>query len=395
MKTRFLVVLALLATAIVAQRASAQYAYGGPSFGSRAPMYYASLADPNAAGGMAPVVDVGTASGSFAADSCTSGAAGCTDGACADCGQACGECCCSCGWTHGFSVFGEALYLRARDSEVTYGSEVNSANNPLQSPPIQVGRIGVVDQDYDPGFRAGFTYVMDECTSIGGTYTFFETTRTDRIDLLNPNNVIQSSVLHPSTVAAATGGTFATGAHDIFFDMVDVDYRKLFSWDNCHQYNWLLGARYTKLEQQFRHEVGILGSQTVATDIDFDGVGLRFGLEGERYRCQWRGYGKLIGNIIGGDFRATYQQGQAFDSSVVLADWETVGRIITQWDLEVGGGWQSKHGKVRVSAGYLYSVWTNVVKSDDFIRAVQYNDFLHLGHTMTFDGLVGRLELRI
>ena len=47
-----------------------------------------------------------------------------------------------------------------------------------------------------------------------------------------------------------------------------------------------------------------------------------------------------------------------------------------------------------MSIGYSFSAWTNVVKTDEFINAVQTNNFLDLGETMTYDGLVARLEGR-
>ena len=70
------------------------------------------------------------------------------------------------------------------------------------------------------------------------------------------------------------------------------------------------------------------------------------------------------------------------------------GRVVPTFDMEVGGGFYSWGGHVRITAGYLLSVWTNVVKTEDFIHAVQTNDFRDMGDSMTFDGLVLRAEGR-
>ena len=299
------------------------------------------------------------------------------------------------GWCHGISIFGEYLFLRARDAEVTYGSEVDSGTNPLTAPPVQMGRMGVVDQDFDPGFRFGVGYTLNTLSSLGLEYTMFETGRSDRIDRISTANVVQSNLFHPATVPASQGGTFATGEHALSFDHIDIVYRRLLSWDHSHQYNWLIGFRYTSLEQQFRHTTDIApGDRTVLTDIDFSGYGLRFGLEGERYFQGLKGYAKFLGSLLPGDVTATYHQGFNFDAQEAYADWETVGRIMTQWDLELGIGWASQCGTWNVSGGYVCSAWTNVVKTDEFIDAVRHNNFVGLGDVMTFDGLVFRLEGR-
>ena len=68
-------------------------------------------------------------------------------------------------------------------------------------------------------------------------------------------------------------------------------------------------------------------------------------------------------------------------------------------DLELGVGWSSPKGCIRVTGGYMVSAWYNVVTTADFIGAVQRNDFTELGNTelggkLTFDGLVVRAEFR-
>ena len=45
---------------------------------------------------------------------------------------------------------------------------------------------------------------------------------------------------------------------------------------------------------------------------------------------------------------------------------------------------------MQATLGYMFSAWTNVVKTEDWIDGVQTNDFRDMGDTMTFDGLVAR-----
>ena len=70
------------------------------------------------------------------------------------------------------------------------------------------------------------------------------------------------------------------------------------------------------------------------------------------------------------------------------------GRVVPVLDLELGAGWTSPGGCLRLSAGYLVSAWFNTVTTEDFIRAVQANDFVDLGDNLTFDGLRANAEWR-
>ncbi|MDE0735942.1 MAG: Lpg1974 family pore-forming outer membrane protein, partial [Pirellulaceae bacterium] len=208
-------------------------------------------------------------------------------------------------WCRTVNLWGEFLYLRSRDSEVTYGVESNTSLAP-PAPPVQVGSVGMVDQTADPGFRFGITYMLDESSSLTASWAMLESHRSDRIDRTSLSNVIQSSVLHPSTAAATSSGTFATGIHDIDFDLVDLEYRGKLSSSETTETNYVVGLRYVYLQQQFLHDNNILGNQTVATDIDFNGLGVRLGLEGERFRhkSRWFVYGKSYVNFVAGEFNA-------------------------------------------------------------------------------------------
>ena len=292
------------------------------------------------------------------------------------------------------NLWGEFLYLRPRNAEITYAVETNSAVSP-PVPPVQVGRIGMVDQTHEPGFRAGLTYTLDETSSLSASWAMLETHRTDRIDRTNIINAIESMSIHPTSPAASSSGTFATGSHDIDFDLVDIEYRGLLDATDLSEMNYVIGVRYVYLQQEFFTSTDILGNQTVSTDIDFNGVGVRLGLEGERFRHKSRCffYGKTYANFIAGESNAKFDQGQTFDASVVDTLWEA-GRIISMYELELGLGHVSKSGCLSWNVGYSFSAWTNVVQTDEFINAVQTNNFLDLGDLLTFDGLVCRLEGR-
>ncbi len=314
-------------------------------------------------------------------------------------GKGCGKSCDSCqkgkgGKGHGYDVwevYGEFLYLRARDAEVAYA--VNS-NGPITpgAPRIQISPVGVVDPEFQPGFRFGIAKSINDCTKILAEYTMYESNTTDTV-VSAGIPIVRSFVLHPSTNSAATDFRQVDGDYDIVLDQVDLDVRREFYNDGTLDFAWLLGVRGSQLEQQLlvTHQGGT--TSTVLTDVDFTGVGLKFGLDaGMCINDRWSGYVNFSGSFVPGQFNASFDQ---VDNALSTVDttWEA-GRIVTIWDLELGVSRVSRCGNFKVNAGYQLSAWTNTVQTDDWIDAIHTNDFTSMDSTMTFDGLVARVEAR-
>ena len=55
------------------------------------------------------------------------------------------------------------------------------------------------------------------------------------------------------------------------------------------------------------------------------------------------------------------------------------GRIVTMLDLELGVGWTGPCDRFRLRAGYLISGWLNTVRTDEWIDAVNANQFSNVG----------------
>ena len=104
-------------------------------------------------------------------------------------------------------------------------------------------------------------------------------------------------------------------------------------------------------------------------------------------------YGKAIASFVAGDFRTAYTQMDATDTIVADTTWQA-GRVVSITDIELGAGWVSCNGRLRLTGGYTISKWFNTVMVDEYISAVQNNDYVGLGDEMTFDGLVARVEAR-
>ena len=290
-------------------------------------------------------------------------------------------------WAHRSGVFGEFLYLRPRDSEVAYALLVNGN--------VPAGEVGIADPDYSPGYRVGFSKALDECSSLVAAYTSFESNTNDFLNT-NPPPAIRGLLLHPATTNAASDFLTATARYDIDFRAADFDYRAVLTAGDSAAINYIVGARYAHLDQDLRVAYTNAGTtETIVTDVEFDGAGFRLGLDAER--CTHHGflfYGKAMSTFLVGDFRATYNHAStAGGASVANTAWRA-GRIVPILDLELGTGWQSHSGHWRMTAGYVVSAWLNTVNTDEWVEAVRGNSFEGLNDGMTFDGLTAKAEYR-
>jgi len=294
---------------------------------------------------------------------------------------------------HGF--FGDFLYLRPRNAEVAYALPIDGVV--ALGDEVPIGPVAIVDQEYEPGFRAGAVIRLTDGASIRGQYSYFRSHASDSATILPPN-VLRSLVTHPNAANAATDTLDASAQQDINFDLVDIDYRGLIlgceSCTDCRcaiVVNGIIGGRYAMMEQQFRSSFEVLGTRTVDTNIDFEGGGIRLGVEAEHHATTtgYYVYGSGITNLIVGEFKADYRQVHSNNGQEAFTSWQA-GRIVPVVDLELGVGWVGPRRRLKFSGGYLVSTWFNVVKTEDFINAVQHSEFDDLSGILTFDGLVAR-----
>lgn len=324
------------------------------------------------------------------------GGPGC--GACdGGCGGTC-EDCCSGGFCHGIYAYGEFLYLRARDAEVAWVAPANGALGGPGFPIVQIGQLGVLDMDYQPGWRVGLQVNLREDAGVSAQYTMFESTTNDFAAIAGPN-ILAPLVVHNAVNTAGALYRQGTANYQLSYDIFDVDYHGLMYYDCDYQVGYLIGVTAVQSEAQFRANFVGGDNTTVVTDIDFTGVGLRFGVEGEgTITDRFRFYGKGIGSLVAGEYQADYDLDSAFDPNVVNTGWQA-GRIVGIWNLELGLKWVSRCNNYSANLGYLFSAWTNTVQTDQWIQAVvtntaTSNTFINLDDTMTFDGLVARFEAR-
>ncbi len=328
---------------------------------------------------------------------------GCETAYCDDgcCDTGCSGSCCGCSpwWAHKSSFSGEFLYLHTTDADVAYAQQQNGIGG---AGTVPFGRIGSLAPHHEPGFRAGVTKAFSDSSSLVMSYSFFES---DSIDALEPpvipggGGAVGSLVHHPGAAITASAGP-VNAAYDVDFQLADISYRSVLKANDCYAINWSVGGRYGSLTQDFR-QLGIYtgavgGTIETRSNVDFDGGGLRFGLDGER-RLGCSGFSVYSrGNVstLSGRFHADYYlNNNTTDVLLALADWED-DRIITLLDLEAGLSWTGEQGKWRASAGYLASFWFNTVTTSEFINTVQANSYDGVDDTLKFEGLTARIERR-
>lgn len=324
---------------------------------------------------------------------------GCTSAAGCGCNDSCCDDCCP-GWCHRINVFGEFLYLRPRNAEVAYAVPING--NLAPGGQVQIGPVATLDPEYEPAFRGGVGFTLNECSAVVATYTNFESRTLDAVQLVGggPDNpalwplILSPFVFNPNILTLD-----AAALMDLNFELIDVDYKGLIAYNCDYRVNYVVGARYAQLDQLVAatYTAGVTTNNVVSA-VNFDGAGLKLGLEGEYYACnsQFYAYGKGYASMIGGEFRTSYFSSSDADPSITDTSW-SAGRLIGIYDLEVGVGWRNCADSIRLSVGYTYSIWTNVVKNNEWINSVQQNNFVDPSDNyrglLTFDGLTAKAEL--
>ncbi|NOX57092.1 MAG: hypothetical protein GXP27_22205 [Planctomycetes bacterium] len=304
-----------------------------------------------------------------------------------ECGE---EACCPPFWQHRTGVYGEFIYWSPREMDLRYATRVDgtiASAIPLAPP-------ATADPTYQPGFRVGGAYALDCEQSITVDYTYYRSDTTDQISATGNGQWIRPDTVHPNTLTVASDRLLAVANYDTWFQMIDLNYKRVLSHSDDSVVNYLFGVRYAELDHDFTGTYTNLDVITVTTDINFTGIGPRLGLDAERLlTCNIFGYGRVFGALLMGEFRSDYLQQQNTIITQATTGFDD-DRVVPQLELEFGLGWQSKCGRLRLSAGYYVGVWFNTVTTAELIEAAQADSFNSVSDTIVFDGLTARAELR-
>ncbi|MDZ4782723.1 MAG: Lpg1974 family pore-forming outer membrane protein [Planctomycetia bacterium] len=292
-----------------------------------------------------------------------------------------------------FGVFGELLYLQAgAGANIEYAVPVSGIAASAQP----VGGLGTLNSDYQVGFRAGGILVLDSTAAVIGTYTRWEGTTSSAVSTMAPN-VIRSLVTAPGLATTSPNSQSASAEYDIQMQLVDLDYRREVWRSTNISLDGIVGARYAELTQAFSVDQ-VFGpvTTTVSSDIDFTGIGLRVGGEGETrpFGGGFLLYGRALLDVLFGKFDANYTQANTLPLTQAFITFEE-DRTVPIAELELGVGYSLPVYSVlmRFTAGYHFSAWFNTVTTNEFIDSVQSGSYLNATDTLTFDGIVGRLEV--
>jgi len=300
------------------------------------------------------------------------------------------DCCPDPLWCHRCGVFADFLYLRPGNIDYIYAVE-QTGTLPTDSPTGPTGRVGF---DAAPGYRLGANWAISDCSSIQASYTWFQDDTQSSITA-TPGTVLVFQPGVPSIPNVGASSILASARYNIRFQQADIDYRGLL-YGTCNSaVNYFAGLRYANLKQDFHAEEDVgapTGLTQTNTHISFDGFGIGMGLDGMR-RSAYTGllvYGRSSASFVSGEFKATYRQLSQFGPNSVVGNNLVDYRVLTILQTELGLGWQSACGRVRVTAGYQFAGWFNSLTTGSYIPGVQNRQFNNLNETITFDGLVLR-----
>jgi hypothetical protein len=287
-----------------------------------------------------------------------------------------------------WTLFGEALYLHPTGVDMAHAQQQNGG--------VPAGIVGVADPSYDIGFRVGGEWQYDPCAAVFASYAFFEES-TDSVLAPRPGQGV-GSLVHQ--FATGPDGTLRA-TYDIEFQTGDIAYRRYLVQDIVGKVSVFAGGRFAHLDQRFfqtsSDEFNPPGEIiNTTTNIEFNGGGPMAGIDAARTigASGFSVYGRALAAAILGQFDSHYRM-VATDPTVLLAEviWED-DRIVPMLDYELGLAWTSPLGHFRFSAGYMVSHWFNAVTTPVFVDAVQAENYVDVSDTISFDGLVGRAEVR-
>jgi hypothetical protein len=343
----------------------------------------------------------------------------CCPGGCCDGGYGCDGAGCSsgCGWgnwcnlcpTPGSArpwfVTADYIYVRANLSEAP-AFEVHDESNA----PTVTDTFHDFDFQYQSSYRFGCGYQLPRC---GEQVRFLFTRMSSSADAAasSPTDTIRG----PFDTDPGPGGTFTAHAQVNTWSY-DVEFAKTIplggSCNSCcgdccrpscpaWDVTWEGGFRFAQVRNS-RSYLGVPAIDTenptlsANTDLDFQGGGPRFGLEGRRYfgSRQWlSAYLKgdislLMGHVDVRDHHLTSDTGSTIDQTATFRN------IIPVTEIEAGLTGQLTRS-VNLSAGYLFSAWNDLGFRDEFnmSNVTALNTGYDDANILAFDGFFARLEV--
>jgi hypothetical protein len=235
-------------------------------------------------------------------------------------------------------------------------------------------------------------------TSLAASYTWFESNAmSTAVPPAGATLPAVGSLVHVPGAGVLAAQSPVESRSVLDFQLANAEYRARLHNGPRHWINGGLGLQWGHLEQEFG-QTGMFtfpsGQLVTQSNVEFDGGGPRLSLDGGRTIGN-RGFSIYARSSLApmaGQFHSDYSlRNETTDIQLALARWKD-DRIMTQFEYEAGLAWTGPRKRWRFSAGYLQSFWFNAVTPNEFIPAVQSNDYTDVSDTIMFDGLTARVE---
>ena len=298
-----------------------------------------------------------------------------------------------------WSIWGEALWIHPTGVDMAHAQQQDGLGG---AGTVPFGQIGVVDPDYDLGFRVGGEVRYAPKESVYLQYTWFETDKSSSLaapEIPGGGGAVGSLVHHPGTSLTASAGP-VDATYDIKFQVAEAAWRYWVACSNSGELTVLAGGRWGKLEQTFAQNGifggGLGGAISTNTSIDFTGAGPVVGVTGEHLlgTSRFTVCGRALAAAMTGSFDNQYRMfNNSTGTLLAQSNWDD-DRIVPMLDYELGIAWLGPQGHFRVAIGYMASFWFNAVTTPVWVDAVQADNYVNVSDTVAFDGAVGRIEFR-
>jgi hypothetical protein len=298
-----------------------------------------------------------------------------------------------------WAIWGEALWIHPTGVDMAHAQQQNGLGG---AGTVPFGQIGVVDPDYDLGFRVGGEVRYAPKESVYLQYAWFETDKSSSLaapEIPGGGGAVGSLVHHPGTSLTASAGP-VDATYDIKFQVAEAAWRYWVACSNSGELTVFAGGRWGKLEQSFAQNGifggGLGGEVLTNTNIDFNGAGPIVGVTGEHLLgpSRFTVYGRALAAAMTGSFDSQYRMfNNTTGTLLAQSNWDD-DRVVPMLDYELGVAWLGPQGHFRVAIGYMASFWFNAVTTPVWVDAVQADNYVGVSDTIAFDGAVGRVEFR-
>lgn len=253
-----------------------------------------------------------------------------------------------------------------------------------------VGVIKSVDSgNYNSGFRLGAGYRFPgEGVEVMFRYTFLHTSSGDS-SAAPAGQTLFATETHPGLIVQVASARARTSVN---LNLFDVEIGKRFDLSDSTTARLFAGPRFANIDQKFEatYQGGDVNRDDVRRRLFFDGGGVRAGGE-----VQWRFFDQVgtyfrgAGSLMTGRFRGDLSE--TGNGTPVVNVSEKFTRVVP--NLEMGLGLMYQSGNWRMSVGYEFSTWFDMVDGIDFVSDAHPAKMGSKTGNLSFDGVVFRSEL--